>query len=162
MKTWLPLIVVFFGMAFAHPFYMSVCEFKYNAKNTVVEGTVKLFANDLESALTKLGHKQVDIVHPKDTVRLNKLLRDYLFTRLLLEVNGKNLKLDFLGFEREGESIWCFVEYKCSEEPKHIKVSNALLYDFLKEQINIVHWEIGGVSKSLKVTCPEKELFFDF
>jgi hypothetical protein len=43
-----------------------------------------------------------------------------------------------------------------------VGIENSLLYDFLKEQMNIVHLESGGKTQSMKVTNPETRISFRF
>lgn len=161
MKT-LFLLLLFFTCAFKHPFYLSVCDLKYNAKEQALQGSVKLFTNDLEDALKKLENKPIDLIHPKDTAATNKLLFLYLQKRLHFTINGKSLTYTMLGFEQEQEAVWIYVEIPKCPAPKKVEIENTLLYDFISGQSNIVHLEVGNQQKSLKVDCPDKKLTFEF
>lgn len=154
------LIILF--TAFKHPFYLSVTELKYNEKEKALQGSVKLFTNDLEDALKKIHQQTVDLINPKDTLHTKKLLAAYLKKRLSIQVNGEPKSYDLIGFEREQDAIWLYIELKNCPAPKKIDIENSLLYDFIKEQMNIVHFEVGGEKKSLKVNYPEKMLSFNF
>lgn len=145
-----------------HPFYLSVTDLKYNEKEKALQGTVKIFVNDLEDALSKIHPKRVDLINPRDTAQVTKILNDYLQTRLTMSVNNKPLPYKLLGFEHEGEAIWLYLEAGNSPVPKRIDVSNSILCDFLKDQSNIVHVEVKGEKKSLKANCPDKEMVFEF
>ncbi len=48
---------------------------------------------------------------------------------------------------------------KC-EKPKQVNITTSLLYDFLKEQINLVSLEVAGNKQSSKVSNPDKEIKF--
>jgi hypothetical protein len=67
-----------------------------------------------------------------------------------------------IGFENEAEAIWMYIEFEKSLTPKKIEIENTLLYEHLKDQMNIVHIEVNNSKKSLKITNPEKNLKFDF
>jgi hypothetical protein len=162
MKKFLFFSVVFFLFSFRHPFYLSVTDLKYNPREKALQGSVKLFINDLEGALKKIHGRTIDLVNPKDTLVTKKLLRDYLTGHLSFQVNGASLTYEMIGFEREQEALWLYIELKHCAPPKHIKVTNRLLYDAIKEQMNIVRLEVGAKEKSLKVTYPEKLMEFDF
>ena len=143
-----------------HPYYLSVTELKYNAGENSIEGSVKVFVHDLEKALKQLGHKQVDLIHPKDRQATEAILRDYIKARLKMWVNGSEKPFTLLGFEQENEHFWMHVMAENCPAPKKVTFENSILYDFLKEQINIVHFDFMGKSQSAKVVNPEKEIHF--
>ena len=153
------LILLFSGVA--HPFYLSVTEMKYNASNETIEISCKLFTNDLETALKKLTDNPVDLIHPHDRKEAEKILFGYIVKRLNITLNGKNRNLKFIGYEKEDDVIWVFMEIEKCEAPKQVTVNTGLLYDFLKEQINIVHFEVNGNKQSSRVVNPEKEINFE-
>lgn len=152
--------VTFLLFTGAHPFYLSVTDMKYNAKNKSVEISCKLFTNDLETALKKLNNKTIDLIHPKNKEETDKLLFDYINKRLSINLNGKLRDLKYIGFEKEDDVIWVFMEIEKCEAPKQVIVNTSLLYDFLKEQINIVHLEVNGNKQSTRVVNPDKEIKF--
>ena len=162
MKKIIPLLAVFLVFGFKHAFYLGVCDFKYNNKEKVLEGSIKLFISDLENALTKLEGKKVDLIHPKDSLSLAKTLRAYLKKRLSVQINDQKLDYEYLGFEKEEEVCWIYLEAKKCPLPKRVLITNTLLYDFLSQQINIVNFELGEVKRSLKVLNPEKVVKFEF
>lgn len=143
-----------------HPFYLSVTELKYNDKGKTIEVACKMFSNDLEGALKKLSGKKVDIIHPKDKKEVEKLLFDYITKRLSIQINGQPRSLKYVGYEKEEDVIWTYMEIEKCEKPKSLSVNTSLLYDFLAEQINLVQVEVGSFKKSLKVTNPDKEIKF--
>lgn len=162
MKKVLILCLLFFLVSFKHPFYLSVTELKYNPAQRALQGSVKLFINDIEDALKKINGKTIDLVNPVDSSKTNQILKTYLQKRLLIKVNGLDKTYELLGFEKEQEAIWLYIELKNCPQPKKLELENSLLYDYIKEQTNIVHVNINGEAKSSKVTYPEKTLAFNF
>lgn len=156
------VLVVFIFLAFKHPFYLGVVDLKFDAKEKKLQGSVKLFTSDLEAALKQIHHKTIDLINTKNKEETNKILFDYLQKHLNLKINGKAGNYKLIGFEREEEAIWMYVEFEKSEIPKKIEVENTLLYDHLKDQMNITHIEVNNSKKSLKANNPEKFLQFDF
>jgi hypothetical protein len=63
--------------------------------------------------------------------------------------------LEILGFEREGEATWCYLEVKNIPLVKRIDIQNSILYDSFSDQINLMHVTVKGVRKSGKVVYPE-------
>jgi len=162
MKQILMLSLLVFLFSFKHPFYLGVVDLKYNAKEKALQGSVKLFTSDLEEALKNISKQTVDLINPKDTLKTQKLLEDYLRKRLTIRVNNETKNYELLGFEREQEAIWMYIEVKNCSLPKKISIDNTLLYDFLKDQSNIIHLEVKEEKKSLKLNNPEKLAVFEF
>lgn len=158
----LVLAAVFFLLAFKHPFYLGVTDLKYNEKEKSLQGSVKLFTNDLEGALKKNHKNTVDLINVKNKEAVTIILYDYLKKHFELKVNDKKINYKLIGFEREEESVFMYLEFDKSELPKKVEVDNTLLYDHLKEQINIVEIEVNNFKKSLKCTNPEKNFNFEF
>lgn len=121
-----------------------------------------MFTNDLEGALKKTSGKSVDILNPKDKKDVEAILFDYIKKRLVIKINNKIINYTMIGYEKEEDAIWTYLELKKAELPKQISVDNKLLYDFLKEQTNIVNVEVNGIKKSYKVLNPEGKMDFEF
>lgn len=155
----IPLVFLF---SFMHPFYLGVADLKYSASQRSLQCAVKLFTNDLEAALNKVNKTKVDLINYKDTSATAKLLNDYITKRFHLKLNGQPRSFEFIGFEREEEATWMYLEYNNCEIPKKIEVSNSLLFDYLKNQTNIVHAEVNGTKKSAKASNPWTNFIFDF
>jgi hypothetical protein len=162
MKRILIFSLIIFLTSFMHPFYLCVTDLKYNAREKALQGSVKIFTNDLEEALKKMHKETVDLINVKDSTKTGKILAEYLKKRLTIKVNGEPKEYNFIGFEREQEAVWLYIEVKKCPAPKKIILENSILYDFIKEQMNIAHVEVGEQKKSLKVSYPEKVLEFEF
>ena len=158
------LVLGLFGLLFSfkHPFYLSVTNLKYSASEKAIQGSVKLFINDLEDALKRTQHHTVDLINPKDTLKTQLILEDYLKKRLSLSLNNEPKNFQVLGFEREQEAIWIYIEFENCELPKTLILKNSLLYDYIKSQSNIIHVEVNEEKKSFKLNNPETVASFEF
>lgn len=156
------LSLIFLLASFMHPFYLSVTDLKYNPKEQALQGSVKLFINDFESTLRKIYKQPVDLINTKDTVKTKAFLEDYLKKNLSIQVNAEQKTYQFIGFEREQEAIWLYIEVTNCPLPKTLDIKNSILYESLKDQMNIVHIDVKGIKKSSKVNNPESHLFFEF
>jgi hypothetical protein len=161
IRTFLFSLIILFS-SFKHPFYLSVTDLKYSPKEKALQGSVKIFTSDLEAALKKIHQKTIDLINVKDTAATQKILADYLKKRLAININKKKSDYTLIGFEREEEAVWIYIEIKNCAKPKNVSIENSILYDFIKEQMNIVHIEVDGEKKSLKVNNPDKQLSFTF
>lgn len=147
---------------FKHPFYISVIDIKQDIKQPNLNISVRLFTNDLEDALRKITMGPIDVLNPKNKVETDSIMFSYIKNRLTFQVNGKSQRLNFIGYEKEEESVWVYLEIKKIIAPKKIIVDTKLLYDFLPQQVNIVHAEINNIKKSSKVSNPDSRVVFVF
>ncbi|MCD6066885.1 MAG: hypothetical protein K0S33_1711 [Bacteroidetes bacterium] len=146
-----------------HPYFVSTTEINYNNPGKTIEITCRMFTDNLEEALKKIYKKEVDLLHPKDKKETEKLLADYINKHLKITSNGQKLPLEIIGFEKEEDAIWAYLEIKKDISPKTVSIENSLLYDFLPNQINMVHVMVNGTSRqSSKVSNPDKKIDFSF
>jgi hypothetical protein len=113
------LSLFFLITAKPHPYYLSVTTIKYNDKSKSLEVAVKMFTSDIENALKRTTKKAIDIINPKDKKEVDKVLFDYVNKRLLIKVNGKDQILKFIGYEKEDDSIWTYLEVRKAEKFCH-------------------------------------------
>lgn len=156
------LILAFGFHSLKHPFYISVIDIKHDAKQQSLNISVKLFTNDIEEALKKTTTKSIDLLNPKNKTEMEIELMNYIKKRLSILINNKATSIDFIGYEREEDAIWAYLEIKKVGLPKNIKIDTKLLYDFLPQQSNIVHTEVNGIKKSSKVNNPDSKIDFNF
>lgn len=155
-------ISLFFFSAFKHPFYLGVADLKYNATEKSIQGSVKLFTNDFETILKKNYKQPIDLINTKDKESIKKIITDYISKHFALKLNGELKPFTVIGFEREEEAVFTYIEFKNCETPKIIDVEISLLYDAFKDQMNILHFELNGTKKSVKVNNPDKKITFNF
>lgn len=146
-----------------HPFYISTTEINFNKNAKSVEITCRMFTDNLEDALEKTFNKQVDILHPKDKREVELLIQQYIQSNLKIKINGVNKKPDVVGYEKEEDAIWTYLEIKEDIAPQQLEIENTLLYQFLPQQINMIHVMIDRENRqSSKLTNPDKKLNFKF
>ena len=121
-------IVLAFGFhSLKHPFYISVIDIKHDAKQHTLNISVKLFTNDIEEALKKTTSKSIDLLNPKNKAEMEIELMNYIKKRLSILVNNKATSIDFIGFEREEDAIWAYLEVKKVAIPKNIRINTKKL-----------------------------------
>ena len=151
-----------FLVALLHPYYVSVTEIKHHAKSQSLEVSCRIFSDDLEQAINKLGGAKVDVLKPKNKAELEQLIAKYIPQHLKISTNGKPVQLQFVGYEQESEATWCYFEAKNVKSAKRISIHNDILYAEHPEQINMVHLNVGGERKSTKLDNPESRALFSF
>lgn len=172
LLRWCLVAVVLFGTpsssnsgvvaADRHPFYVSVTEIAHNAAEKTLEISCKFFADDFETTLERAFKTAVDVTAAKDKALLDKLIPAYVGRHLALAADGKPVKLTYLGYEKERESVYCYFEVQQLPAVKKLDVTNTLLYDFTADEINIVHAAVGGRQQSAKLTHPAAKAAFQF
>jgi hypothetical protein len=145
-----------------HPFYVSVTEINHNAKDKALEISCKIFADDMEAVLKQNYKSKVDLVNPQQQEHNNKLIADYIAKHLEFIADGKPVKLSYVGFEKESESVYCYFEVPNLPTLKKLDVNNTILQDFNNTQINIMHVIVNGNRKSYKLDYPNKLASFAF
>ncbi len=145
-----------------HPFFLSVTEIQFNEHTGHLELSIKLFIDDFEKTLQKLHGQRINLLHPQDTLRRDQYIDEYIQSNLKISVNGDPQNIQMLGFEKEGEAMWCYFESDLCASPKSIEIYNTLLYQAIDSQVNIMHVSIGKNRKSQKLDQPESKAVFNF
>lgn len=161
MKKALLYFGILFLCSFNHPYYLSVTEIKYVTQDKIMQVSSKLFLNDLEAALSKLYKQPVDLINNTNDPITKKNLTDYLNKHIKLRINQQDLNFAFIGLEREEDTIWLFYEIKNCPAPKKIEIENTLLFDFIKDQTNLVFVEWNGKKQSSKLKNPDRNAIFE-
>jgi hypothetical protein len=145
-----------------HPFYISVTEINQNPKEKTLEISCKLFAEDFETTLNKDYNTPVDFSDGKSKVVLDKLIPDYVSKHLSVFIEGKPVKLSYIGYEKDKESAYCYFQANGVSTFKKVDIVNSLLHDFNDGQINIVHVIVNGRRQSTKLDYPSTRASFEF
>jgi hypothetical protein len=145
-----------------HPFHVSVVEINHNPTDKNLEISCKIFTDDFEKVLRQNYKTRIDIINPSDRATVDKLVSDYIRTHLVLKVDGKPAVFSYLGYEREDDAIYSYVEVPNTALPKTIDITNKLMYDLFDDQTNLVHVLVGGNRKSGKLEYPKTEISLSF
>lgn len=144
-----------------HPFYVSLTELSYNEKSGAVEVSVRIFTSDLEQILKTKTTAKVDLIHGEEAAN-SKLIQTYIGDHLRIEINNVRQTMHYIGFEEQGESIWAYFEIRNVAAVNSVSVHNTLLYDFIKEQINLVQVRTSTNSAMQKLSYPQQSAVFKF
>jgi hypothetical protein len=135
-----------------HPFHVSVCEMKYNAPAQRLEIIHKIFWDDLEDGLSQMTGKRENISSPTDSAYVQGLIQKYLDTHFVLSIEGQKLDISFVGAELEEDAFWCYQMVSDLPSFSSIRVQNKLLMEVFDDQMNLIHLEHMGKTKSLRLT----------
>ena len=119
-------------------------EINHSPADSVLEISCKIFTDDFERILVKNYKSKVDLINPPDRKATDKLVSDYIRTHLLIKTDDKTQTLSYLGFERDNDAIYVYVEIVKVASVKKVEVSTNLMYDLFDDQTNLVHVVVGG------------------
>lgn len=145
-----------------HPIYMSVTEIEHNARDKTLEISCKVFTDDFEKTLRQNYKGFVDLINPKDKAVMNKLVSDYVKRHLLINVDGKPVVMDFIGYEQQEEGITSFFQVNNIPSIKKLDITDNILYEYKSEQISLLHITVMGNRKSTKLVNPDEKLSISF
>ena len=142
-----------------HPYHVGSVEINYNTKTKTFEISAKFFLDDLENSLNAKYNKTLHFGEEKSKAGLDQALENYFAEYFKLKSNNKFLKINYLGFEEDKESVNVYLESEATEMPKKVETAVSLLYSFFDDQINIVHIIVNGERKSSKLNYPDRYLY---
>lgn len=144
----------------AHPYFVSVCEMKYEPKTKSLNVSLRLFVDDLEKSLEDLGVDNLNLGEKTEREDADLTLKKYIEQELLVEIDQKRVVLNFLGKEVENDLCFIFLEAGHIEPFEKIKISNRVLFQSFPTQTNLVHCTNQEQTKSLLLSrnSPSGEL----
>ena len=145
-----------------HPFYVSVTELNYNAKEKTLEISCKIFTNDFEAALQRASPDKIDLSDAKFKPGNEKAIAAYIAKHLHLIVDNSPVLLQFVGSEQEKEATWSYFQVNEVKSFRKIAIINDILYELYPSEINIIHMTANSQRKSTKLASPERQATFDF
>ena len=145
-----------------HPVFMSVTEIEHNARDKTLEISCKIFTDDFEKTLRKSYSGTVDLINPKNRSAMNNLVSGYIMKHLQIIGDGKQLALEFIGYEQQEEGITSFYQVNNIPKLKKLDITDNILYEYKKEQFSIIHVTVKGNRKSNKLVNPDDKLSLEF
>ena len=146
-----------------HPFYIAMTDINYNKQDKALEISVRIFTDDFENALRKQHtNVNIDILHPANQEQMNGFVKDYIQQNLHIAIDNEPATISFAGYEQQQESIWAYFEIKNIAQVQKLAINNALLYDYSKEQSNMIHVKVNDKEQTTKLNYPDKMASFTF
>lgn len=145
-----------------HPYHVGSVEINYNSKSRTFEVTGRFFLDDMESGLGKKYGGAFHFNDEKYKEKLNDALQKYCSEYFKLKADNKFLKVNYIGYEEDQESVDVFLESEPVATPKKVETAVSFLYNLFDDQINIVHIIVNGQRSSEKLTYPNRYLYKQF
>ena len=146
-----------------HKFYVSTTNIEYVAKKESLQIITKIFIDDIEDVLQERYDSSISIATTKETERDIEYLKKYILQKLKVNVNGKPVKLDYIGREYDIDVANVYIEITGVTELRSIEVKNEVLIDLFEEQQNIIHIKTPEMRRSfiLEKNNPKDMLNFN-
>lgn len=135
-----------------HKYYMSLMQIDYVQEQQALQVTVRIFVDDLQTALNAVGTAAVEIATDREPLGIEKRYRAYLNKQLSFEVNNRKKKFVYLGKEYEENQVVFYLEIQGIDSLQSLRIKNTLLTHALREQKNIVKTKAYGKNKSVVLT----------
>lgn len=141
-----------------HPLHLSSTELNYNIKDQTVQVSCRIFTDDFEEALSKKFKVKSDLAAPAKHKAMDALVMKYMLAAIHFTGNGKQLSLNYLGFENDSEAVIIYMESARVPNLKKLETTSTVLYDLFDDQTNIFHVTFNGSRHSAKLSFPDKVL----
>lgn len=141
-----------FLLCFVHPLHISVTEIEYDDKENELEIVIRIFADDLETAIrADRNTPSLDLLNPVG-ISTDNLVEGYVMNRVKVSLDGSVQKIKYLGSEMENEAMLCYVQVSgVKKNWRTIAVTNQILLETFDDQSNLVHVTVGDNVKSLRL-----------
>ena len=137
-----------------HPLHLATVEIDHNAADKTLEITCKIFTDDFEKVLVQNYKTKVDLINPPDRKAMDSLVKKYIVSHLSVAVDDKHGNLSYLGFEKDAEAVYSYVQIENIASVKKVEVINKIMHDMFTDQINLMHVVVNGNRKSTKLDYP--------
>lgn len=164
--TYLPVQHSAFLTPTFHKVHVSVAQLEYNQKAQSVEVVLRVYADDLENALSQHAKRQVKIdpaTANKDK-RIGETVLAYLRDTFELKNKaGRPVRLNWVGLEWQTDMYWLYVEGKMPAVPVNsnalegAQLKNKVFAELFDDQVNIVNAKVQN--KQLGLMFESKDGF---
>lgn len=122
-----------------HNFYVSITEL--NMAHDTVQISIRLFSDDLESALKENNGMPYNLEKSSEYDRNQNAILRYAEGKFTVGPAAKPSSIKWLGHEYEDEVTWLYGEAVLPKESKMVFVKNTLLTDLHEKQQNMIHFK---------------------
>ena len=134
-----------------HKVHVSVSQLEYNQKAQSVEIVLRVYADDLENALSQHSKRQIklDPATANKDKRVVETVVAYLRDSFQLKDKaGRAVRLNWVGMEWQTDMYWLYVEGKMPAVPANsnalegAQLKNKVFNELFDDQVNIVNAKI--------------------
>jgi hypothetical protein len=166
-KYFLGFFCSLFGLAPVHNFYVSTTSVRYVPNENSFQITTQVFLDDFESALRLNGNENISLTPDGSQVKIDSLIEDYFRKNIIFKAKGEKMNFDFLGKVYKMDVLVAYMELKIDTIVSPLSIKNTILFDYLRDQKNIIHLKLASKRKSFLAVSSKSIFeipkdFFDF
>jgi hypothetical protein len=136
----------------AHKYYIALTEIEHNPKSQSVQMIMNVFMDDIELAINKDYHTNLQLASKNEVQNVDSLFEKYLNEHFKIKINNSPSTYKYIGKEYDGDIIFFYLEIENITEVKVIEIQNDVLTKYFPDQQNLVKAKINGTRKSLFLT----------
>ncbi len=136
--------------ALAHPLHTSLAELVYDSRKGSVTVSLRVFVDDFTQA--SISRRQALVAKNMKAAAPNPLVDYALASFHIFDGRGRQIPLHSCGGKKVGELMWLCFRGSVPRGGREIKVSNRVLFDVFKDQINIVKSTLDGKQATVLFT----------
>jgi len=126
----------------AHPLHTSFATIEHDKTTGTLVISMRVFLDDFTKASTEYRSRLVS--GSRTTSSQSPLISYALANFRIADESGKALTLESCGGNRVGDLLLLCFKIRMTEPPRALRVSNTILFDHFKDQINVVQASLVG------------------
>ena len=166
MKGFKYFLILFLLPLFAftsmHKYYISVTQINYVKEKESIQIISRIFIDDFENALKSAYDEDIVLAVKDETEIIDAYMDQYLQDKIKLRVNNKDVTLNFIGKEYEGDIVKCYLEVEHVKYIDSFSIINKVLFELQEDQKNIVKMKINSKNKSAILTSDNPNALLKF
>jgi hypothetical protein len=159
-KLLLILVILLFTFHFSfvpvssHRFHTSLTLIDFNEKDKSAEISIQMVSHDFNKLFEKRHQKKFNLDKLEES---SSMILEYLNENFILKSkSGEICSLKWVGFEKDVDSVWIYVETKIPEGLENATLQNSLFFESHPEQSNLVICKFSGIKADLAFRVGDK------
>ena len=152
----LGVLIMISALAHAHRFHAGITDISMNPNSGNTEIVHTFMAHDVEAILENLYQRQFDLSDPEDV----QVFKKYFEKQFVLSDQDGVLPLKWVGLKVDPNSVIIFQELEQRALPEQVLIRQAVLTDFLSDQVNTLNINKNGVVQTLMFNRNKREASF--
>ena len=163
MRSFLLLVLAVVLVSASHEYYVSVFVLNYNEDDHRLEGTAKVFSDDLEKVLKEFMLEPFSMEDTIDNQLIHESLSGYLSkTFIFIDPKGAIQEVEYIGYEIDRDMAYIHFQFSRIDEFKGSEIKNKWFMDVFSDQVNILHFNGSAEKQSEYFTSDNTSIKFDF
>ena len=141
------LILSLFILPFVHDFHFSRTKAHYNPQTQTLQMSMNVFTDDLELAVSNMGHEgfKIDIEPDAST---DSLMSVYILSKYHASHAGQQLEMDWVGYECDYDVTYVYIESEAFAFDSTLLIDQTILMEIFDDQENVLDFESSDIEES--------------